>query len=241
MQSQCLKKTVATILMLCIHAPMFAQVLIALLFGEKLQSEKLTFGLSFIPTYSTISNIEGAKFKNGFGVGLYFDIKITKNFFIHPEAIPKSSLGTTGLPPYPTGIDSLDSFFSNGSISRKIKAISVPLLCRYRIKGLLFAEAGPQIDWMLNVKDTYRVDVNGDDVTYTTELKNQYNRFDLGLAAGLHCKLKKDKGIGLGVRYFYGLTDIDSNIGSQTNQAFYINILIPVGAGKAAEENAAAQ
>jgi hypothetical protein len=217
-------------------ATTFAQVIIALVFGDKLQSETLTFGLCVTPTWSTVSNSDGG-WRNGLGLGLYFDIKLSDNFFLHPEAIPKASLGAEGLSPYATGIDSLDSFFKNGSVERRIRAISVPLLAMYRIKGLLFAEAGPQIDWMLEVEDTFEADVNGDDVIYTTELKDQFTRFAIGFAAGLQYKLKKDKGMGLGLRYYHGLTDImEKENGIQASQAFYINIFIPVGTGKAQQQ-----
>ena len=227
-----MKKLVITLAILCIYTPIHSQVLIALVFGEKLQSETLTFGLNITPTFSTISNLNGNTMR-GLGLGLYFDIKLSENFFLHPEALPKSSLGTEELPPYPTGIDSLDNFFSNGSVQRDVRAISLPLLCKYRITGLLFAELGPQIDWILKVKDIYETDVNGDKASYTTEVSDQFTRFDLGIAAGLHYKLKKDKGMGLGLRYFFGVTDImKAQQGNQVNQALYLNIMIPVGTGK---------
>jgi hypothetical protein len=222
-------------LIICSSIPVFAQVLIALVFGKQLQTDKLAFGLNLIPTYCTISNAEG-RVKSGLGLGLYFDIKLSKNFFLHPEAIPKSSLGTEGLAPYPTGNDSLDALFINGSVQRNVKVISVPLLCRYRIKGKLFIEGGPQIDWILKMKDVYKTKVNGNEVTYTTESRDYLTRFDIGMAGGFVYKLKHDKGMGLGLRYFYGLTDIiRTQDRIQANQALYINILIPVGAGKVPE------
>jgi hypothetical protein len=231
-----LKKLAFTIAILCKITPTLSQVLIALLFGEKLQSETLTFGLNVTPTFSTISNLDGS-LKRGLGLGLYFDIKLSKDFFLHPEALPKSSLGVEQLPAYPTGIDSLDTFFANGQVERSVRAISLPLLCRYRIKDLLFAELGPQIDWMLKVKDTYYTDVNGDEATYTTDISDQFTRFDVGIAGGLHYKLKKDKGMGLGLRYFYGVSDImKGREGKQVNQALYMNIMIPVGTGKGSGE-----
>lgn len=210
---------------------MYAQIIIALIFGDKLQTDKLTFGLVLSPTFSTISNV-GGESKSGLSFGLYFDIKISKNFFLHPELIPKASLGAGGITPYPTGSDSLDAFFINGSVERKIRAMSLPLLCRYRIKGLLFVEAGPQIDWMLRAKDIYETKVNDNEMTYTANVEDQFTRFDIGISGGLDCKLKKDKGMGLGIRYFYGLTDVMKTGGMQNNQALYFNIAIPVGTSK---------
>ena len=35
--------------------------------------------------------------------------------FLHPEAVPKSSLGAEGIAPYGTGSDSLDALFANNA------------------------------------------------------------------------------------------------------------------------------
>jgi hypothetical protein len=224
-----LKQLITTILILAAKGVALGQVLIALIFGDKLQSDRLTFGLNVIPTMSTITNIDGEA-RSGLGLGLYFDIKLGKNFYLHPEAIPKSSLGSKGIPPYSTGNDSLDVLFTDGSIKRHIRAISLPMLCRYRIKGLLFAEAGPQINWTLKVKDIYETGGNDNELTYTTRVDEHFTRFDFGIASGLNYKLKKDKGMALGVRYFYGLTDMMKAEGYQANQALHFIISIPVGA-----------
>ena len=66
-------------------------------------------------------------------------------------------------------------------------------------------------------------------------------RISFGLAGGLFYKFRKDrKSMGMGVRYFYGLTDIDKvTKGTQSNSVWLLNISIPVGAGKDAEEKKA--
>ncbi|HYV53604.1 MAG TPA: hypothetical protein VE933_03350, partial [Chitinophagaceae bacterium] len=47
-------------------------------------------------------------------------------------------------------------------------------------------------------------------------------------------KFRKDKrGMGIGIRYFKGLTDIlPSTTGTQVNSALQLNVTIPIGAGK---------
>ena len=232
-------KTIAlTISLTLFTSRVFAQILIALVFGEKLQTDKLAFGLTVSPTLSVISNTESSM-KSGLGLGVYFDIKLSENFFLHAEAFPKASFGAKGITPYPTGDKNLDALFANGTIERKIRAMSLPVLAKYRIKGLLFAELGPQGNLILKVKDIYESEVNDNDATYTTDVMGQFKRLDFGIAAGVTLKLKKDKGMGLGIRYYYGLTDImKSAAGMQHNEAWSFNVSIPVGTG-AAQENAA--
>lgn len=225
------KKLLSLLLLSGLHKMTSAQVLIALLFGEKLNSGKLEFGLFVNPILTNISNLD-SKYKTGLNLGLYFNIKISDNFFLHPEAGAKVSFGAKDIPTYPTGNDTLDALYKDGSIERKIKAFSLPLLCSYRIAGLFFAEAGVQVDLTTKSKDIYRTTVNGNDLDYTTSIKDEVTRFDFGLLAGLFYKLKKENGMALGIRYLHGLTDILKPVpGTQCNRVWQLTITIPVGAG----------
>jgi hypothetical protein len=169
----------------------------------------------------------------GLNLGLYFNVKISENFFLHPEAIAKTSFGAKNLRPYPTGNDSLDKLFSTGSVQRNIKAMSLPLLVRYRLGGLFFVQAGIQVNLKLQAKDVFKTEVNGSDLNYTIKLEDQVTLFDFGLTGGLEYKLKKDKGMGIGIRYYYGVTDmLDAESGYQLNTAWQLNISVPIGSAK---------
>ena len=124
-----LKKILSLLLLFGLHKMTTAQVIIALLFGEKLNSGKLEFGLFVNPVLTNISNID-SKYKTGLNLGLYFTIKISDNFYLHPEAGAKVSFGAKDIPIYPTGNDTLDALYKDGNIERKIKAFSLPLLCQ---------------------------------------------------------------------------------------------------------------
>jgi len=229
-----MKKLFFTSLLFIVCKAASAQVIIALLFGDKLNTDKLEFGLFGGPTFSNISNM-GAEAKAGFNLGLFFNVKMSENFFLHPEAIAKESLGAKGIAPYPTGNPEIDEDFKNGSVTRKIKAVSLPLLVDYRIKGSLFVEGGPQVDWQLKTKDIFETEVDDNPLEYTTKVKDETTAFSVDIAGGLVYKFRKDKGLSLGVRYCYGLTDImKQQEGKQANGAWLINLYIPVGAGKSA-------
>src|SRR5690349_8465431 len=122
-----------------------SQVIIALLFGDKLNTGKLEFGLSGGMNVSNVSGIPDVKAKTGLGLGLFFNIKLSDKWYLHPEASPKFPTGFSKMQPYSLGDAALDSLFQDGNVKRKIKNLALPLLVRYRIKNLLFAEAGPQI------------------------------------------------------------------------------------------------
>ena len=209
-----------------------SQILIAVLFGDKLNTGKLEFGLVGGPTFTGLSNIE-SKRRTGFNLGIYFNIRPDEKFFIHAEGIAKGAWGAKELIPYPTGSDTLDNLFADGSVERKIKAFSLPVLCRYAITKKFFAEAGIQADMMLGAKDIFHSKVNDHDLDYTVKVGEQITLLDFGLAGGLFYRFRTDKrSMGMGVRYFQGLTDVvKSTTGTQANSAWQLVVTIPIGAG----------
>jgi hypothetical protein len=206
------------------------QVLIALLFGDKLNSGNLEFGLTGGLNASNINAYQGTNYKTGLTLGLYFNIRINDRWYIHPEAIPKYPTGVDHLQFYSLGDQVLDSLFGQAAISRTVKNITVPLLVRYRICKLFFAEAGPQIGLRTKAKDEFKAG----DHSYENEVTDHFTRFDFGIALGLNQRLSSKKNaMSLGIRYYIGLTDIDKfTEGSQKNGVFQALLSIPVGAEK---------
>ncbi|HEY6977317.1 MAG TPA: porin family protein [Chitinophagaceae bacterium] len=211
-------------------SPADSQVIIALLFGDKLNSDKLEFGLSGGLNQSYLTNFTDTKSKSGFNIGLYFNIKLDDKWFIRAEAVPKFPTGASKLNPYSLQDANLDSLLQDGDVTRKIKNIALPILIRYRIKNLLFAEAGPQLDLRTKAKDVFEVG----DLTYKNKIEDNITRFDFGFAFGLTQKLNKNIGsMAFGIRYYMGVTDIDKlTQGSQKNGVFQILASVPVGTGK---------
>src|SRR5689334_16220365 len=95
------------------------QIIIALLFGEKLNSGKLEFGLVLSPAFTNLTN-SGGEYRSALNLGMFFNIRPDKKFFLHVELTPKSSIGAKNISPYSLGNDSIDKFFSEGSVERII-------------------------------------------------------------------------------------------------------------------------
>ena len=220
------------ILMMAFCGPVKGQVLIAIIFGDKLNTDKLEFGLVVSPSFTNITNIE-SEYKSGLNLSLYFNVKISDRFFIHPEAIAKGTFGARYILPYSTGSDTLDSQFAEGSIERKIKAFGLMILGQYRITEKFYAEFGPQVNWMLKSKDTYESTYNGNDLSYTVPVSDQVATFEVGLTGGFGYRLSKEKGVSLTLMYFAGFTDIwKAAEGTQSNSMWTFNIGIPIGSSK---------
>ncbi len=236
-----IQKITCCIIIQFLHQFIHAQVLVALLFGDKLNSGALEFGLLGGPGAVVIRNFENQS-RPVFDVGLYFNIRINDNLYLHPEAIPKSTFGGRHIAVYPTGDPRINELFEGGTVTRKIKAISVPLLARYRLSRKLFLDMGPQIDLLYGASDKFTVTASdGNDVNYKNSVSDEYNWFALSIAGGLAWRFKdKPFSMSMSFRYLYGLTDIQrSAAGTQTNNGPFFFIYIPIGSSKAAKKQAA--
>jgi hypothetical protein len=226
-----MKKVAGILLLVCVCDALQAQVLIAIIFGDKLNTDKLEFGLVLSPGLMNITNM-GGSYKTGLNLGLYFTYKVNDRWFLHPELIAKGSFGSEGVAPYPTGSDSLDRLFSGGSVTRRVQSFSMPLLVHYRVYKRWFAEAGVQTDLALKAKDEFMNPVGGNPLSYTTTVTSSFNRIDFGVTAGLVYKITSDRGMGMGIRYYYGLTDVLKDLsGVQMNSVWLVNVFIPIGSG----------
>lgn len=227
-----MKKCIAICISLLLYEATHAQVLIALLFGDKLNSGKLEFGLTVGPSFTNIKGA-GGSYKAGLNLGLYFNIKLNDRWYIHPEGVAKGGFGARNIFPYPTGNDSLDNFFTGGDVKRKIGALSLPVLVQYRIAGKWFAQLGPQFNVLVKPKDIFNGKVNDNALTYTMEIRDKITKLDMGVAAGMLYKLREQKGMSIGIRYFGGLTDMQKDLGgTQGNSMWQINVTIPIGTSK---------
>jgi hypothetical protein len=216
-----------------------SQVLIGLLFGDKLNSDKIAFGLMGGPGFADISHIE-SKPRTVFNLGLYFSIRLGEKWILEPEAWAKLAMGAKEIPPYSTGDAGLDSFFRGGSITREIKGFSGLVTIRYPIWKTLYFELGPQANLTTKVKDIFTNTVHDNKLDYIKDVEDAYTALDFGMIGGLVYRFSPNlHGMSLGTRYYLGLTDIMKNTAStQSNRMFQVNLYIPIGAAKAAEREA---
>lgn len=215
------------------------QVLISLVFGDKLNSGKVEFGLDGGATYSTMPGYEGGKVNPGFNLGFYFDIKTKSNWLVHTGVIVKSPMGTKSLDVYSLDNPDLDNAFAGGSIERNLSYFNVPVMMKYPFKNHLYIEGGIQLGLNYNAVDKFSQEVNRpDDLNYSVNIREKFHRLDAGPVAGVGYRLMKGHGMNLGVRYYYGIVDVEiDDAGANVyNRALYLNVGIPIGAGKAKEK-----
>jgi hypothetical protein len=231
------------ILLLSLSATLcHGQILMAMLFGDKLNSEKLEFGMTLGNSFSTTTNIDGSKWKlGGFNFGLFFNVKISKSdrWYIHTGVVPKTNLGLKDLPVYPTGYLNIDTVINSFDfkVKRKMGYINLPILVRYRIFKSFYIEGGPVIGLRTKSHDIfYSGECHSEaecamknELSYTRNLKDDLGRFDVGIRAGIVYKYKKK--FEISASFNQGFLDIDKRIvGTNRNQFVMLNCNLIVGA-----------
>jgi len=213
-----------------------SQVLISLLFGDKLNSPKLEFGLEGGANFSSISNLEGSSSRTDFNLGFYFDFMLKNpSWAINTGVIVKSSMGANGLDVYSLNNQNLDDAFDGGHVDRKINYFNVPVMIKYKFDNRIYVKAGTQLGLRNKAFDEFINNYDGEELSYKNNIKDQINTIDAGLAIGTGYRLVGGNGMNIGVNYYYGLVPVmkgDSGP-NQYNRSFYITAGIPIGKGKA--------
>jgi hypothetical protein len=213
-----------------------AQVIISLLFGDKLNSGKVEFGLDGGLNFSSLTNNPGSNPRTSFNLGFYFDIKTSGNWMIHTGVIVKSPMGVRGLHPYSINDATLDSIFQTGQVERTLGYFNVPVELKYMFPNRIYLEGGFMMGLMISAHDEFQQKiVSSEDLTYVLNIRDHMHRFDIGPIVGLGYRLMSGYGLNLGIRYYYGLlnTSADNMFPAQYNRSLYVVIGIPVGVGKA--------
>jgi hypothetical protein len=231
------KKLLVVALLLCIQS-VNSQVLISLVFGDKLNSPKVEFGLEGGANFSTISNLEEAKNRTDFNLGFYFDFMLKNpSWAINTGVIVKSTLGANGLPVYLLNNTELDNAFAGGHVDRKINYFHVPIMMKYKFDNNIYVKAGAQLGLLGKAFDEFKNNYDSEDLEYKKNIRDQIHVIDAGLAIGAGYRLMGGNGMNIGVNYYHGLVTVmkgDSNP-NQYHRSFYVTACIPIGKGKAAK------
>jgi len=236
-----MKKGLLLLIALFRFAPAHSQVLISLIFGDKLNSPFLEFGLEGGANFSTISGLETSGTEPGFNLGFYFDFRSKKNpaWMINTGVIVKSPMGAHGLPVYSLNDENLDNTFAGGSVNREIRYFNVPILIKYQFKNRIYLKTGPQFGLLAKAFDEFKKEVNKDDVVYKKNIRDQIRVIDAGVALGAGYHMNVGNGLNVTVQYYYGLVPVMKGDGPNVyNRSLYLTAGIPIGKGKAAQRRA---
>jgi len=211
-----------------------SQVLISLLLGDKLNTGKIEFGLDGGYNYSQMSGFESGTPLSTFNLGFYFDFLLKNQWFLNTGVLVKSSVGLSNLRESDVFIlDPTTVYSDSGTYEQKTSYFHVPVAIKYIFKNHFYIHAGPQFALRHKAFLVFEGEKNTKTVEINTDNRDLFARIEVAAIGGIGYKLRKGKGMNIGIKYFYGLTNIfaDDYFDSR-NSSFYAYIGIPIGKEK---------
>lgn len=238
-----MKKLLLFIPVFLIGPMLYSQVLIALLLGDKLNTGKIEFGLDGGFNYATISNMDSNNYDRSWNLGFYFDFKMKNQWYLSTGVLVKSTMGIDNLSEEDLEFLQATTYDIDGNYSQKISYFIVPALAKYTFDNHMFVEAGPQFALMYKAHIEFETDQNrfasdGDnlEVLIKQDNKDDINRIDMGLTAGVGYRLLKGLGWTIGARYYYGLTNVYKDRSGTRNSGLFLRLNVPIGLSKEKKE-----
>ena len=215
------------------------QVLISLLFGDALNSEKVEFGLIGGLNRSYIYDIDESKGLNNFNLGFYFHINMKGNSFLSTGVLVKSNVGARGMETYSIGDPEFDDVYADGDLTKKIHYFYVPVMWHQRFNNRWYLEGGFQLGLRNKAYDYFKKDAYEGELSYKADVRDEYKHFDGGLVAGIGYKFRKEtKSMSAGINYYYGLNNVSNREDLKIkNSAIYFYVKIPIGSSKEESKN----
>ncbi len=210
-----------------------SQILISLLFGDKLNSEKIEFGLVGGLNKTYWNDVNTSEGMNNFNIGFYFHLLMKENSYLSTGVLVKSNMGANGMPTYSVNDPEFDLVFEEGELETKVSYFYVPIMYQQRFNNRWYIEGGFQPGLRNKAFDTFELSDYGGDLNYKIDVRDQYKRLDVGLIGGAGYKFKKQtKSAAVGINYYYGLVDVSKIPNSKRiNSSVYLYCKIPIGTG----------
>lgn len=213
-----------------------SQVLISLIFGDKLNSDAIEFGLEGGFNFSDLGALDADKRLSTFNLGFYFDIELKDAWRLYTGVLVKSKLGVENLSDADLLLLGVTSEEEGGSYSQYINNFLVPALIKYRFPNRIYAEAGPQFGLLYKSWVQFDSDVDGTETRIRIENKDVLNTFEVGGVIGAGYRLRPGPaGMTLGIKYYQGFTNAIKGLSGSRNNAIFLKFNVPIGAGKKRE------
>ena len=183
--------------MVCLFA-----CLMTLAATECVNAQKVNFGVKAGLNLSTWS-YDDASLRPGFHAGGFATVQFSRMFAVQPEVM-YSMEGAA----WEGKLDVSDFSLANAKVTSTVHKLNVPVMLQFTPISMLTIEAGPQFGFNLAVSHHIKSNIAG---IVETERdvdvdKENYNMFEMGIAAGL--KLNLTRNMAIGARYVYGISPI---------------------------------
>lgn len=211
------------------------QVLIGLLLGDKVTSEKFHLGISVGANFSDLSGIDDTKIRSGFALSLIGEWRFAGQWYLQPELGAFYYAGANNMPmetfPPPPEVEDM---VTGNEVTARLKYFTIPVVLKYGAMGnRLHLGAGGQVGFLTSSKLKYEgTSETGNEIEVEKNIKDITVSTDAGLVFHLEYRFKPGPlSTSIVARYYLGLTDTwKDNPGDPVyNRIFSIFINLPIG------------
>ena len=201
----------------------------ALLFGDRVASEKFHLSLDLGANYSSLPGIKNQQGVFGVYFGLGTNIKLNEKWALTPEFKPLSPRGARQVPP----LNDYSLVLTDPQYEIALNFIDVPILLQYRPGTKWLFSTGPQISFLTRANQLAEGKLpNGNSVSISESIKSSFHKvyFAVPLEVGYRLSsARKGKGLNVKMRYNIGVSDMISNTsyGSSTGSTFQFFLSFP--------------
>ena len=230
-----MKKLVLIIFTVVISQFARSQVLISILFGDKLNTDAIIFGLHVDYSWNKMTSVEPQDALGRLNLALFFNFRLNDQWRIGAEALAKYTRGGKGIAIYPLSDPALYDQFAaaEGTVERRINYVGLMTSIEYNIERSWYIEAGPQLALRTKAKDIFTAKTHDGELELTRDISDEVARWEFSVITGAGYKFGKGTGMALGIRYNWGLTDVmKTTVSSEQNRGFYVVSNIPIGRKK---------
>ena len=187
---------------------------ILVVIGLSVHAQKVNIGLKGglnLASLSDSENEDDVSSRIGYHAGLFFNIPVTPQISVQPEAIYSSQGAKYD---FGTGGDDLQL---------ALNYINIPVMVQANVGRGFYAQAGPQLGILTSVSDK----VGDTEVGIVS--KDDFKSTDIALGFGVG--FKGSSGFGLDARYNMGLTNINNSGRSANikNNVFQVGLMLQLG------------
>jgi len=230
MKNKYIKSLLVLFLMTANHSVSNAQAaLLALIFGDKVASEKFHLSVDVGMNFSSMPGLEKQKGTNGLYFGLGTFIKLNDKWALTPEFKPISPRGAKDVLP----LRDYSSVLTDVNYQLELNYIDVPILAQYKITPTFFVSTGPQISFLTSAKQVSEGKLpSGNSVDIEEKFKSDFNSvyFSVPLEIGYSLSnAHKGKGMDIKLRYNVGLSEMvkNANYGSSKGSTLQVFLSFP--------------
>ena len=206
--------------------PLHGQVLIGMLFGEKLATPTFNMGFEIGLNFAYLDGFPNSDRMNRTVFGLFGDWRFSEHFHLGGAFLPAAGRGANNLAPALTGDPAIDSQVVATRMSRSLGYIEFPVLLKWSPKretGFRIG-VGPSFGIVTGATDRYSATTpDGAGYVLERDIGDEVPGFDFGLSAEIEWRFWM---LAIAARYTHGLTDMRAE---GTAEAIHSRVLTGTG------------